>query len=64
MYYDYYPGPCFYPPYEQCDLCGDCVERYLNSLDAPHEDDEPSDADIEQYVEEQMLAEELEVDNL
>ena len=46
---------CVFVEHRVCDSCGYCKQA---------EDYEPSDADIEQYIEKQMLAEELEADNI
>ncbi len=54
---------CRNHPHKECDLCESCFEEIYNLKDYD-EDGEPSDADMEHYVEEQMLDEELEADNL
>ena len=56
-------GLCRHHPHKECDLCEDCIEEIYNLKDYD-EDYEPSDDDIEAWIEKQMLAEELEADNL
>ncbi len=52
---------CILVEHRVCNSCGYCkqVEEYYAL-----EDYEPSDDEIEAWIEEQMLAEELEADNL
>ena len=51
------PFYCFFPPYDPCDGCGKCIEEYEKSC-INYEDYEPSDDDLDAYIEKQIIVEE------
>lgn len=51
------PFYCFLPPYDPCDRCGKCIEEYEKSY-INYEDYEPSDDDLDAYIEKQIILEE------
>ena len=55
---------CTYHPNKKCDLCADCLEIPEQKELSYLAEYEPSDEDIEQMIEELMLAEELKADNI
>lgn len=55
---------CTYHQNKECDLCAECLEIPEQKELSYLEEYEPSDEDIEQYIEEKILCEEIESENL